>query len=151
VAHGPIFIPDDEYQRIRQQMPIPCVDLLVLKPSCEILLVQRTNEPARGWWWLPGGRVAFGETRAEATLRKLREECNLEAVSTRELGTFDIFLGFEDGKQKSHAITTVFRVDVDDSAAIMLDGQAATASWCSKEEWLRRDVHPFVRRCLDFV
>lgn len=132
-------------------MPIPCVDLLVLRSSCEILLVRRTKEPARGCWWLPGGRVAFGETRAEAALRKLREECSLEAINARELGTFDLFLELGDETQKSHAITTVFRLDVTDSAAVTLDEQAVTASWRSKQEWLRHDLHPFVRRCLELA
>lgn len=145
------LIPDAEYQRIRRQMPIPCVDLLVVKLSGEILLVERANEPARGYWWLPGGRVGFGETRANAALRKLREECGLRAVSARELGTFDLFLGTEDVDQKSHAITTVFRLEVDDDTALMLDDQALTACWRSKQEWLGQDLHAFVRRCLELA
>lgn len=148
--HVPIFVPDDEYRRIRQQMPIPCVDLLVLKPSCDILLVRRTNEPARGCWWLPGGRVGFGETRLEAANRKLREECSLEAARVSELGTFDLLLGLEDGG-RSHAITTVFRMDVDARADVLLDDQGSAAVWRAKEGWLNQDLHPFVQRCLAFA
>jgi ADP-ribose pyrophosphatase YjhB (NUDIX family) len=42
-----------------------------------LLLVQRANEPGRGRWSLPGGRVEPGETDAQAVVRELREETGL--------------------------------------------------------------------------
>jgi colanic acid biosynthesis protein WcaH len=37
-------------------------------------MYSRNDPPARGQWWLPGGRVLKGEMMRDAALRKAREE-----------------------------------------------------------------------------
>src|SRR5882724_1341689 len=43
----------------------------------EILLVRRARQPAKGLYTLPGGRVEFGESLAEALKREVLEETGL--------------------------------------------------------------------------
>jgi ADP-ribose pyrophosphatase YjhB (NUDIX family) len=45
--------------------------------SGRLLLVQRANEPGRGLWSLPGGRVEQGEDDAAALVREMAEETGL--------------------------------------------------------------------------
>lgn len=52
-----------------------------------LLLVCRGNEPARGRWTVPGGRVEPGETDAQAVVRELREETGLSVLPGALLGT----------------------------------------------------------------
>lgn len=52
-----------------------------------LLLIRRGNEPARGRWTLPGGRVEAGETDAAAVARELREETGLSVLPGALLGT----------------------------------------------------------------
>ncbi len=56
---------------------IPCVGGIVLDTAGRLLLVQRANEPGRGRWSLPGGRVEPGETDHQAVVRELAEETGL--------------------------------------------------------------------------
>ncbi len=42
-----------------------------------LLLVKRANEPGRGLWSLPGGRVEPGEDDAAALVREMAEETGL--------------------------------------------------------------------------
>ena len=42
-----------------------------------LLMVQRANEPGKGLWSLPGGRVEHGEFLADALKREMREETGL--------------------------------------------------------------------------
>lgn len=44
-----------------------------------ILMIRREFEPFRGLWGLPGGKVRYGESLAEAAERELYEETNLKA------------------------------------------------------------------------
>ena len=56
---------------------IPCVGGVVFDGAHRLLLVQRANEPGRGQWSLPGGRVEIGETDHQALVREMAEETGL--------------------------------------------------------------------------
>jgi 8-oxo-dGTP diphosphatase len=56
---------------------VPCVGALAYDHSGRLLLVQRANEPGRGLWSLPGGRVEPGEDDAAALVREMAEETGL--------------------------------------------------------------------------
>lgn len=43
----------------------------------KVLLVRRARSPAKGFYSLPGGRVEFGESLAEALAREVMEETSL--------------------------------------------------------------------------
>ena len=137
------------YQQIVQVMPIPCVDLIVADDHGQILLARRTNEPVIGKWWFPGGRVHYLETRVDAAVRKLREECGLESDQLVELGTFDVILERSDNGSKLHGITTLYYAKVSRSQTLTLDSQNSEAQWCLPAEWLTLELHPFIQHSLD--
>ena len=60
--------------------PVPCVGGLTYDDEGRLLVVQRANEPGRGLWSVPGGRVEPGEDDAAALVREMREETGLEIV-----------------------------------------------------------------------
>src|SRR5688572_24526207 len=68
----PTFIPDELYARILDSVPIACVDIAIVARG-GVLLVRRKDAPARGEWWVPGGRVLKGEMMRETAARKARE------------------------------------------------------------------------------
>jgi 8-oxo-dGTP diphosphatase len=67
-------------QRIR------CVGAVVLDHAGRLLLIRRANEPGRGRWSVPGGRVEPGETDHQAVIREVAEETGLAVEVTRLLG-----------------------------------------------------------------
>jgi colanic acid biosynthesis protein WcaH len=143
-----MWVSEELYSRILQVMPIPCVDLLVVGDADKVLLVLRRNEPAAGQWWFPGGRVLFGEERREAAKRKLEQECGLVSTQFQEVGTFDILFNIRQG-ERVHSITTLFKLKVGPEPNIRLDHQSYEACWLTPREWLKRELHPFVRQRLE--
>ena len=59
-------------------IPTPAVGVVCLKGD-EVLLIRRGTPPRQGEWSLPGGRIEPGERLADAALRELREETDVEA------------------------------------------------------------------------
>jgi 8-oxo-dGTP diphosphatase len=56
---------------------VPCVGALAYDAAGRLLLVRRANDPGRGLWSLPGGRVEQGENDAAALVREMAEETGL--------------------------------------------------------------------------
>ena len=69
------------------QPVIPCVGAVAHDVSGRLLLVRRRNDPGRGLWSIPGGRVEPGESDTQAVVREVVEETGLQVVVERYLGT----------------------------------------------------------------
>jgi 8-oxo-dGTP diphosphatase len=66
---------------------VPCVGGLAYDDEGRLLVVRRANEPGRGLWSVPGGRVEPGEDDAAALVREMREETGLEVAPGPLIGT----------------------------------------------------------------
>ncbi|MEM4522908.1 MAG: NUDIX domain-containing protein [Nitrososphaeria archaeon] len=67
-------------------MPIPSVEAIVRNDT--ILFLKRKNEPAKGQWWLPGGRIRKGESIEEALFRKIKEETGLTVTEYKLVNVY---------------------------------------------------------------
>ncbi len=66
---------------------VRCVGAVMLDSAGRLLLIRRANEPGRGRWSVPGGRVEAGETDYDALIREVAEETGLAIEITCRLGT----------------------------------------------------------------
>ena len=87
--------------RLFPARPIVGASIAVIRDG-RVLLAARANEPMRGVWTLPGGKVEAGETLAEAALRELREEVGLEAQVVGVLTPTEIIERDDAGRARHH-------------------------------------------------
>ena len=66
----------EEFLAVVENTPLVSIDLVVRDRQNRVLMGLRVNEPARGLWFVPGGRITKGETLDQAFSR----------ISTKELG-----------------------------------------------------------------
>lgn len=57
-------------------------------PADKILLIKRSTPPFAGYWALPGGRVEFGETVEQTTVREVKEETGLDIKIMIKVGEY---------------------------------------------------------------
>ena len=72
---------------------VPCVGAVVQDGAGRLLLIRRGQEPSRGLWSLPGGRVEPGESLEQAVVREVREETGLVVRAGRPVGRVQIPAG----------------------------------------------------------
>jgi ADP-ribose pyrophosphatase YjhB (NUDIX family) len=100
---------------------------VVLRRKGRFLLVERANEPGRGMFAYPGGRVETGEQLTSAAGRELMEETGLAASNLREIARFD--LDGADGGFQLHVFST------DTFSGVLAAGDdALSADWYSLEQ-----------------
>ena len=109
------WIPADDWRTIVANVPIVSVDLVIRRDG-GVVLGRRTNEPAKGHWFIPGGRVLKGETRREAVGRVAAEELGIEVEIVESLGAFEHLYDTSgvSGVDSKHYLANGYVVDVVD-------------------------------------
>jgi len=141
------WIQDDVWADIVENVPIPSVDLLV-KYDEGVLLAKRRNEPAKGEWFVPGGRIQKGESLTEAVHRVAEEELGIEVIIDEELGAYDHFYETSDVANSGgkHYVAHGYVV-VPTSESISLDTQHDEARIFQLNEL--PSIHEYVEAYLD--
>lgn len=96
------------------------------------LLAQRSRQPLRGLWSLPGGRIEWGETLHEAALRELAEETAVEADICMLLDSVDVIQRDQAGAVQYHYVLTTF-------GALWRAGEARAGSDAAAVCWAASD------------
>jgi colanic acid biosynthesis protein WcaH len=139
------FIPEELYHQILLNMPIACVDVAIVARGA-VLLVKRKDAPARGDWWVPGGRVLKGETMRETAERKALEEVGLDCHVGPIIHTAETI--FPDGPSgiPVHSINSCFFLFPEEKDLdLQLDNHHEEIRWV---RFISRDLHPYVVACL---
>ena len=139
-------VPDDVWAEVVKHMPIPSVDLVV-RCADGILLAKRQNEPAKGEWFVPGGRVRKGERLSEAVERVAQEELGVGVSIEERLGAYDHLYDTSDvdGSGGKHYVANGFLV-TPETEAFSLDAQHSDFSIFAVDSL--PDLHPYVEAYL---
>jgi len=75
------------YEVIIDVLPIASLEAVVLEDD-KFLFLRRKNEPVKGQWWFPGGRIRKGETLQEALIREVKEETGLTVTESKLVNVY---------------------------------------------------------------
>ena len=140
------WVPAALYRGFIEWLPIACVDVTIVHRG-GALLVRRKDDPARGQWWVPGGRVHKGERLREAAARKAREETGLECHVGPILHTAETIFPDGPGGIAIHSINTCFLLyPVGKTVRPRLDSHHEGAKWVRT---IPAGLHSYVERCLE--
>lgn len=69
-----MFLKKETFSTVIQSTPLVSIDLIVKNAQGQALLGERLNKPAKGFWFVPGGRILKDEPMAEAFKRLTKDE-----------------------------------------------------------------------------
>lgn len=143
-------VPADEWATIVRNVPIVSIDLVVFAPHRTgdgVVLAKRENEPAKGRWFVPGGRVQKGERLVEAAHRVARAELGVAVDVERLLGVYEHHYETADVADAGgkHYVPVGFVVRTE-GESFDLDDQHSAVRVFGRDDL--PDVHPFTRAYL---
>lgn len=133
------FLPKDVYGTMVRDAVVCCVDCLIVRTTeegkKECLVVERSSEPVKGVWWLPGGRLLKGETFFDAARRKAQQETGLTNVTCIQvLGVWNTFFPTSHWdtatKKGTQTVNPIVLVELNDPGAdVTLDETSEQWRW----------------------
>lgn len=82
-------LPRDLFLTVVGATPLVSIDLVIRNAEGQVLLGRRKNRPARGYWFVPGGRI-FKNERVEQAMRRISQaEIGVAIDDANLLGVFD--------------------------------------------------------------
>lgn len=133
---------------------IVSIDLIVKNDNGKILLGKRRNAPAKGFYFVPGGRLFKNETIKEGSRRIVLWELGLENLKPKprcvsEHIYSDNFADAKDMDNKTistHYVCFAFDLDIDTYDDETFKQQHSEAIWLTPGEILEReDVHEYIK------
>ncbi|MDG7010254.1 MAG: NUDIX domain-containing protein [Nitrososphaerota archaeon] len=111
-----------------------------------LLVVKRANDPHRGLWGFPGGRVEAGETPMDAALRETMEEVGLEVEIE---GIFDVvtYLPDELGKGMWDQVVLVDYLAKPGGGRVRINDESTAFRWALPSELVRLDTTSQMKAC----
>jgi len=110
-----------------------------------LLLIQRAQEPSKGYWSFPGGRIELGETVFAAVKREVKEEVGIAVEPERVFHVYDWISRDEVGRVRFHYLVNYVRCRY-------LSGEPRAMSDASQVRWVTEPdlppltMHPFARQ-----
>jgi colanic acid biosynthesis protein WcaH len=138
----------DKFLHVVENAPLFSIDLVVMNEHQEVLLGLRKNPPAKGFWFVPGGRLFKDESLDIGFGRITQSELNhkIERASCQLLGLFEHF--YDDSifgpTVSTHYINAAHFVLLPKGKTNLPESQHEQYRWVSIEA-LQKDpaIHPY--------
>jgi colanic acid biosynthesis protein WcaH len=146
-----MMLSEEDFKHIIKHTVLVAIDLIAKNNQGEILVGLRKNSPAKGFWFVPGGRVFKNETLREALIRIAHNEIGVEVKDkeTKLLGVFehiydDNFYG--DAAYNTHYIILACQFTVTDIEINTSVPQHEALKFMTVAELLAsKDVHEYTK------
>ena len=110
-----MYLNEATFATVVANTPLVAIDLIIKNNLDQVLLGQRLNRPAKGFWFVPGGRIFKDEPIATAfgrlALGELGQELSFENAAL--LGNYEHFYKdsiFEDKAISTHYVCLAYLV-----------------------------------------
>lgn len=133
-----------DFKTIVKSTPLVSIDLIVRDREGNVLLGKRTNRPAQGFWFVPGGRVLKDESFDNAFKRLIKEELGLDNVESNFKGIYQHFYddNFSEDDFSTHYLVLAYEIKFNGDLTLLPLEQHSKYKWFPENELLNSEqVH----------
>ena len=121
------------FKIVIENMPLVSIDLCLVCDG-QLLLGKRNNQPVKGEWFTPGGRMYKNETWQDALLRIAEVELGITAITAASFSLMGIWDHFYDNSaadknMSTHYVNLPHYVEFKSKPQITFDGQHSEFNW----------------------
>jgi len=147
-----MYLDNKTFKTVIASTPLIAIDLIVVNDKKEMLLGKRLNQPAKDFWFVPGGRVLKNETLVSAFTRLTLIELGkkMELKHAQLLGVFEHFYQesvFGD-QQSTHYVNAahVIKIGKEELSELPIGEQHGSYSWHAIDGIQNNsDVHKYTK------
>lgn len=146
-----MLLPENIFKDIVNFTPLISIDLIVKRPDNAILVGKRNNRPAKGMWFVPGGRVFKNETLEIAYSRIVRDELGIDVekkTNSRFNGVYEHFYddSYLDTNISTHYIVLAYEINLMDELGFLPAYQHSEYEWLQVKDLVKsKDVHFYTK------
>lgn len=136
----------EDFLDVVRLTPLVAIDLIVRSGEDALLMGKRVNQPAAGFWFVPGGRIYKSETLEQAFLRITQAELGV-AISLDQAVLLDAFThryetNFAEAPGIStHYVVLGYQLTLNCALESLPMQQHGAYRWIAKQDDLS-EVHP---------
>lgn len=141
------YLSDSDINTVIRLAPLVSIDLIIRDPENRVLLGLRTNEPAKGYFFVPGGIILKDEPLPDAFARIMQREINQPGMLEQAtmIGVFDHFYHTNragDPGYGTRYVVLAHEVRLPDISGIAPDRQHSELSWWTEADLMNSErVH----------
>lgn len=141
-----MYIPEEKFREIERLMPLASLNAIIVDSKGRVLVMKRNNEPAKGLYWFPGGRIKMGQSFEEALEEQIKEETGLEWSEVEVLKVASVSSSVFGTR---HTVEINFLLRKLSSSEIRLDQEHSDFKWLKPEEFDREKLDPYLKWALN--
>ena len=144
------------FKSVIENTPLVSIDLCLICNG-QILLGKRRNEPLKGTWFAPGGRIYKNETWQDALLRIVKAElglCDIAVENFSLMGIWDHFYSNSalDQSISTHYVNLPHYAEFQSRPEITLDDQHGELGWFDLSVVADdKKFHPYMRNYANWL
>lgn len=138
------MLPLDTFKTVVESTPLISIDLVIRDAEGKVLLGKRTNRPAKGSWFVPGGRVLKDESFESAFNRLLKNELGLSKAESKFKGIYQHFYddNFSEDLFTTHYVVLAYEINFNGKLSSLPIEQHSGYEWFTESELLlNKNVH----------
>ncbi len=134
------MLPIETFKTVITSTPLISIDLIVGNKQQQVLLGERLNKPAQGYWFVPGGRILKDESLECAYKRLMKAELGIkeQALKYHKAVFKGVYQHFYNDNVtgddfSTHYVVMAYEIETNQALSELPQDQHGNYKWLSEE------------------